>query len=86
MIDVSESRKQDTTYFGEIAKQMENGGREALLHHLLHLDISDVDLRHTPKTAAHAQGGACFRSDGARIDWQRYFRFGKNVSMRLIAC
>lgn len=53
VIDVSESRKQDTTYFGDIAKQMDSGGREALLHHLLHLDISDVDLRHTPKTAAH---------------------------------
>jgi hypothetical protein len=31
---------------------MENGGREALLHHLLSLDLSQIDLRSIPKTGA----------------------------------
>src|SRR5262249_2942997 len=32
--------------------EMNNGGREALLHHLLTYDLSTVNLRETPKTAA----------------------------------
>ena len=31
---------------------MNNGGREALLHYLLNFDLSQVDLRSIPKTAA----------------------------------
>jgi hypothetical protein len=31
---------------------MNNGGREALLHYLLHFDLTTVDLRVIPKTAA----------------------------------
>ena len=35
VLDVSDRHKQDTAYFGAVARQMENGGREALLHFLL---------------------------------------------------
>jgi len=52
VIDVGEQRMQDKTYFGELMTQMDNGGYEALLFHLLDLDYSGVDLRTIPQTRA----------------------------------
>lgn len=52
VFDVGDEHEKDTAYFAAIEKQMDNGGREALLHHLLYLDISKVNLRQIPKTAA----------------------------------
>lgn len=43
---------QDTKYFGALRYEMQNGGKEALLHHLLNYDLSEIDLRKIPKTAA----------------------------------
>ena len=50
--DISEDKMQDKAYFAAIDEEMDNGGREALLHHLLHFDLSQVDVRTIPKTAA----------------------------------
>ena len=52
VLDVGEKRMQDSAYFGAIAEQMNNGGREALLHFLLSYDLTDVDLRKFPQTEA----------------------------------
>ena len=52
VVDVSEVHMQDTAYFQALVAQMDNGGRAALLHHLLHLDIAGVNLRDFPKTSA----------------------------------
>lgn len=52
VLEVSEKYYQNREYFEPIYKQMDNGGREALLHYLLHLDISDINLGSTPKTEA----------------------------------
>lgn len=49
---VSNARRDDTAYFAEIAEQMDNGGWEAMHYDLLHMDISDVNLRIAPKTEA----------------------------------
>ena len=43
---------QDHAYFDAIDHEMNNGGREALLDYLLHFDLSQVNLRVVPKTAA----------------------------------
>jgi hypothetical protein len=43
---------QDKAYFGAIDEQMDSGGREALLDHLLKFDLKGVDLRTIPETAA----------------------------------
>jgi hypothetical protein len=51
-MDVSNIHKQDITYFGRLLKQMQSGGREALLHYLMHYDITEVNLRELPQTAA----------------------------------
>lgn len=49
---VSDDKAQDTKYFNEIIKQMENGGQEALLHFLMHFDLTDFNVRDVPKTYA----------------------------------
>jgi hypothetical protein len=52
VFDVSQARQQDVQYFKAMIDEMENGGYEALLHHLQNLDIEDVNLRQPPKTEA----------------------------------
>jgi hypothetical protein len=52
VLDVANNRMQDADYFGAIVAQMDSGGREALLHMLLNRDISDVNLRAFPRSAA----------------------------------
>jgi hypothetical protein len=52
VVDVNGARRQDTAYFEAIAEQMNNSGREALLYHLLNFDLSRVNLRSVPRTAA----------------------------------
>jgi hypothetical protein len=54
VLDVADTHMQDYKYFADIAHQMDDGGRAALLHYLLTLDISDFDVRSVPKTAALA--------------------------------
>lgn len=52
VIDVGEKHMQDHPYFQAICNQMDNGGREALLHFLMNYDVSKIDLRKFPQTAA----------------------------------
>ena len=52
IFDIGEDQMQDHAYFAAIDEEMDNGGREALLHYLLNFDLSQVDLRTIPKTAA----------------------------------
>lgn len=52
VLEVGEGSKQNGAYFSAIAKQMENGGMEALLDYLLNVDLSDFDVRAVPQTDA----------------------------------
>jgi hypothetical protein len=52
VIQVGEKHLQDIPYFKAVCDQMDNGGREALLHYLMNYDVSDMDLRKYPQTAA----------------------------------
>ena len=52
IFDIGEDHMQDHAYFAAIDQEMDNGGREALLHYLLNFDLKQVDLRKVPKTAA----------------------------------
>jgi hypothetical protein len=52
VVDVGEAAAQNAEYFAEIDAEMANGGREALLYHLLHFDLTKVNLRRIPVTAA----------------------------------
>jgi hypothetical protein len=50
--DMGRAHEKDIPYFIAIDDQMDNGGREALLHYLLNFDLTTVDLRTIPKTEA----------------------------------
>jgi hypothetical protein len=50
VLEVSETRKGDYVYFEALIGEIQNGGTEALIHHLLHLDISGFNPRQMPKT------------------------------------
>ena len=50
VLEVSEARKGDQRYFKALAEEIQNGGTEALIHHLLHFDISGFDPRELPET------------------------------------
>jgi hypothetical protein len=50
VLDVGEDHIQDHKYFAAIDDEMNNGGREALLHHLMNFDLKQVDLREIPRT------------------------------------
>jgi hypothetical protein len=51
VLSVGDARKNDYTYFSAIDDEMHDGGREALLHVLLHRDLTGVDLHDVPMTA-----------------------------------
>jgi hypothetical protein len=52
VLDVGEDHIQEGLYFAAIDAEMDAGGREALLFHLLNFDLETVDLRTIPRTAA----------------------------------
>jgi hypothetical protein len=59
---VSPERKGDHEYFGKILAQMNDGGYEALLYHLLsEIDVRDFNVRAVPKTAALLEQAAYSR-------------------------
>jgi hypothetical protein len=55
VFDMGDKHMQDIPYFVAIDEEMDNGGREALLHYLLNFDLSQVDLHTVPKTAARLE-------------------------------
>ena len=48
VLDVSNDRKGDFSYFRSIMNQLENGGYEALMYDLLHEDLTEFDPREMP--------------------------------------
>jgi phage/plasmid-associated DNA primase len=52
VIDVGDKHMQDRPYFKKIQDQLDNGGREALLHYLMNYDLSSIDVGVFPKTNA----------------------------------
>jgi hypothetical protein len=50
VLDVAPTRRQDTTHFARMTAQMRDGGYEALLHHLLSMDLTGFDVRRAPQT------------------------------------
>jgi Mesyanzhinovviridae DNA primase len=51
VLDVSSARQKDYEYFGSLEKELEDGGEAALLHELLHLDLSGFNVRDVPQTS-----------------------------------
>lgn len=67
--NVSTCRQKDVEFFGNLRTQMENGGRSALLDHLLKIDLSDFEPRRYPETEAlHEQQDASL--DAFELFWR----------------
>lgn len=52
VMDVLDTKRGDTAYFGSLIAQMKDGGAAAMLHDLLRRDISGFDVAVFPKTDA----------------------------------
>jgi hypothetical protein len=52
VLDVGPGCAQNHQYFREMDEELNAGGRQRLLHDLLHFDLSQVDLWHAPQTRA----------------------------------
>ena len=52
VLDMGSKHQQRSEYFREIAKQMDEGGREALLHCLLTHNLKNFEVRNVPQTKA----------------------------------
>jgi hypothetical protein len=52
VLDAGADHREDYDFFKAIDAEMNNGGREALLHYLLDYDLATVNLRAIPKTTA----------------------------------
>jgi hypothetical protein len=52
VLEVSDAHREDFAYFAAIDAQMQAGGLQAMLHELLTMDISTVQLRKAPYTRA----------------------------------
>lgn len=52
VLQVSDEHMQDAEYFRAIFRQMDKGGRAAMLHDLLQMDLAGVNLRDFPRTEA----------------------------------
>jgi len=55
VVNVSSKRRNDHKYFAALRDEMNNGGREKLLHFLLTYDISGFQVRAVPNTVALAE-------------------------------
>jgi hypothetical protein len=67
VLNVGDAHIQDLEYFAAIAKQMDNGGREAFLHHLLSRDLAKFDVRLVPQTKALSEQKAHSRRGVDRL-------------------
>jgi len=55
VLDVSNAHTRDREWFKSVWKQMNDGGREAMLYDLLKVDLTKVDLRDFPHTDARLE-------------------------------
>ena len=52
VFNVSNAKAQDPEWFGPIYAELANGGKEAMIHDLLAMDLSDFHPRQVPQTEA----------------------------------
>ncbi|MEY9634117.1 hypothetical protein ABIF66_002346 [Bradyrhizobium japonicum] len=52
VLDVGSDQQKQSSYFGQIASDLDSGGYQHLLHFLLRRDLSNFDVRQVPQTGA----------------------------------
>jgi hypothetical protein len=74
VLDVSETKTGDYAYFSKIVQQMVKGGAEAMLHELLHMDLTDFEVRKFPQTVAlrEQQQESAWFAESAMVEMLKY--------------
>lgn len=75
VVEVSDRYRRNREYFRELTAEIETGGREAMLHDLLQVDLSGVDLRDIPQTEA-SELQKHLSMDNLRSFWFQILRHG----------
>lgn len=52
VMEISDNRKQDLNYFKKLKQDLDDGGRENLLHFLMTYDLTEYEVRSVPQTKA----------------------------------
>lgn len=68
-LDVSEARKNDQEYFGRLKEEIDNGGKEAFIWHLLNRDITGFNPRIMPKSQSETRRENKLRTRGSVALW-----------------
>jgi hypothetical protein len=79
ILDVGEDKKQDAGYFRALYRTMDEGGREALLHFLMTLDLTDFEVRTVPNTEA-LQEQKLLSLSGEEQWWMERLMDGRSTS------
>lgn len=69
VLEVSESHKEDRPYFAAIKAEMEAGGYEALLHTLMHADLTDFHPARIPAHVRETGWELTLKSAGSVEKW-----------------
>lgn len=69
VLNIGKENRQDRPFFAEVARQLENGGYEALLHMLMHRDLSSFKINKVPKTEAFREEATETLFDGLDGWW-----------------
>lgn len=67
--EVGNQRQQDHQFFGELARYMNEGGLEGLMHHLMTFDLSQFNVRKVPRSKGFAR-----QVEQSLSDVERYWR------------
>ena len=71
ILDMSNRRQQDTSYFHDLREQMDNGGYEALLYFLQDIDLTTFNVREVPQTDALNEQKLLSMSQEEEWWWQK---------------
>jgi hypothetical protein len=83
VLDVSEARKGDHSYFTALAAEIEHGGTEAFLYHLMNMDLSGYNPRVLPgSNALHAQQVETLRRNDPAASWWLYVLYEGAFSVK----
>ncbi|HEM7873839.1 TPA: bifunctional DNA primase/polymerase [Burkholderia contaminans] len=80
VLDVADSKRQDSRYFEALRQQLRQGGFEAMLHDLMHYDLSAYDVRQIPQTKALADQKTASLEGPARWLHDRLYEASIGVS------
>jgi hypothetical protein len=69
VLDVADDRVRDSDYFSELTHQIENGGHEAFIQHLLDYDISGFNPRDMPEVNSASKWDMKMRTAGSVERW-----------------